>query len=79
MESIEEFKPGVYKHFKGGMYLALTLATDCEDIIKKYVVYISLYENETSQTWVRELSDFLGYKELEDGTKVKRFTFERGI
>lgn len=77
--AIEEFKPGIYKHFKGNKYLALMLSTDCEDIDKKYVVYIALYENENSTVWSREVTDFMGYKTLEDGTKVKRFEFIKDI
>jgi hypothetical protein len=75
--AIEEFKPGIYEHFKGSKYLALTLATDCDDIEKKYVVYISLYENKNGTVWMREVTDFMGYKSLDDGTKVKRFKFLR--
>jgi hypothetical protein len=74
-KAIEEFKPGIYKHFKGHRYLALTLATDCEDIEKKYVIYVTLYENENGTVWSREVTDFMGYKTLEDGKKVKRFEF----
>jgi hypothetical protein len=74
-KAIEEFKPGVYKHFKGNKYLALTLATNCEDIEKQYVIYITLYENETSTVWSREVTDFMGDKELEDGKKIKRFEY----
>ena len=72
---MREFKPGIYRHFKGKLYLALLVATDCEDIEKKNVIYISLYENETSSVWSRELSNFLGMKTLEDGTEVERFKF----
>jgi hypothetical protein len=73
-----KFKPGVYKHFKGGMYLALILAKDSETL-EDVVVYIPLYDNPESNTkaWVRPLDDFMGYKEFEDGTKVKRFEFVR--
>jgi hypothetical protein len=78
-KAIEEFKPGVYKHFKGNNYLALMLSTDCEDTDKKYVIYITLYENEHSTVWSREVTDFMGYKKFEDGTKVKRFKFEKPI
>jgi hypothetical protein len=73
--AIKDFKPGIYKHFKGNLYLAIMLATDCEDIEKKMVVYVSLYENQKSQVWIRPVEDFMGEKKLEDGTNVKRFTF----
>jgi hypothetical protein len=74
--SEREFVPGVYRHFKGGMYLALMLAKDSnteEDV----VVYIPLYYKEESETkaWVRSLKEFMGSKELEDGTVVNRFEF----
>jgi hypothetical protein len=74
----DKFKPGVYKHFKGGMYLALILAKDSENL-EDVVVYIPLYDNQESNTkaWIRKLDDFMGYKEFEDGTKVKRFEFVR--
>ena len=73
---MSKFKPGIYKHFKGGEDLALFTAKDCETL-EDVVVYMSLYDNETSQIWIRPLEDFNGEKELEDGTKVKRFTFLR--
>lgn len=72
-KAVEEFKPGVYKHFKGKNNLAVFLASDCEDPERKLVVYVSMYENERSQLWVREVTDFMGYKEFEDGERVKRF------
>lgn len=74
-KAVNKFKPGIYKHFKGNKYMALTLATDSEDIEKKYVVYIALYENATSTVWSREVTDFMGYKDLGNGKKIKRFTF----
>jgi len=73
---IRHFKLGVYKHFKGGMYLALMLAKDSETE-KDYVVYMPLYDKPESGTraWIRSLDDFIGTKELEDGTVVNRFEF----
>jgi hypothetical protein len=70
----EEFRPGIYKHFKGGQDLALFTAKDSETL-EDFVVYISLYNNENSHTWIRSLKDFNGYKKLENGKKVKRFKF----
>jgi hypothetical protein len=71
-----KFTPGVYRHFKGGMYLALMLAKDSETE-EDTVVYIPLYYKEESETraWVRSLDNFMGTKELEDGTEVNRFEF----
>lgn len=76
MTKKEKFKPGIYKHFKGKLYLALFLAKHSETE-EDVVVYIDLYENKNSQIWVRPLDMFMDYKELEDGTKVKRFEFLR--
>jgi hypothetical protein len=58
------------------LYLALLTAKDSETL-EDFVVYISLYENNNSQIWIRSLKDFNGYKEMEDGKKVKRFKFIR--
>jgi hypothetical protein len=71
-----KFQTGVYRHFKGGMYLALILAKDSETL-EDLVVYIPLYDKAEGGTraWIRPLKDFLGYKELEDGSKVERFQF----
>jgi hypothetical protein len=55
------------------MYLALHLATHSETL-EKMVVYISLYENETSQMWVRPLKMFLERVNVK-GKKVQRFKF----
>jgi hypothetical protein len=71
-----KFKPGIYKHFKGNLYLALFLAKHSETE-KDLVIYVDLYENKNSQIWARPLEMFMGYKELEDGSKVKRFEFVR--
>jgi len=71
---MSKLKLGIYKHFKGNRYLVLTVGKHSETL-EEYVVYISLYENETSQVWIRPLENFMGDKILEDGTKVKRFTF----
>ena len=70
------FKPGVYKHFKGGMYYALMLAKDSETE-EDMVVYIPLYYKEDSNTkaWVRSLDDFMSTKKLDDGKVVNRFEF----
>ncbi len=70
---MKDFKIGIYKHFKGGMYLVLGVGkhTETEELM---VVYVDLYENPNGQLWVRPLKMFTNYKEV-DGKKVKRFTF----
>ena len=71
-----EFKVGVYRHFKGGMYLALMLGKDSETE-DDVVIYIPLYDKLESATraWFRPLDDFMGTKELDDGSVVSRFEF----
>ncbi|HNR53245.1 MAG TPA: DUF1653 domain-containing protein [Candidatus Dojkabacteria bacterium] len=67
---------GVYKHFKGDYYQVLTVGKDSETE-KDMVVYTSLYykEDKGTRVWIRSLEDFMGTKELEDGTIVNRFEF----
>lgn len=76
-EEKNEIPLGKYKHFKGKMYEVLSVARDCENPKKKLVVYKALYEGDfpRGQIWVRQLEDFSGEKEFENGTKVKRFEF----
>ncbi|HRN86526.1 MAG TPA: DUF1653 domain-containing protein [Candidatus Dojkabacteria bacterium] len=70
---MRKFVPGQYRHYKGKKYLALGLAKHSESL-EDLVVYISLYENETSQLWVRPLDMFLEEVEIE-GKKKPRFEF----
>lgn len=67
---------GVYKHFKGDYYQVLTVGLDSETL-QEMVVYQSLYYKPEKETrvWIRPLSDFMGTKELEDGSVVQRFEF----
>lgn len=66
---MEELKVGrVYKHFKGDKYIVEGTAYDCETL-KEMVIYRSLYGE--GKIWIREKSNFLGYK-----GDVKRFVLE---
>jgi hypothetical protein len=67
---------GVYRHFKGDYYQVLTVGKDSETLEEK-VVYTTLYYKSKKETrvWIRPLNDFMGIKEMEDGTIVERFTF----
>lgn len=47
----KDFKPGVYEHYKGGLYTALMLVTHHETK-HLYVVYVS---HTTGETWLRPL------------------------
>jgi len=66
---------GVYKHYKGNLYLVIGLAKNSETL-EDLVVYIPLYtpEEVLSRMWVRPLEMFLSDTEWE-GKTVKRFTY----
>jgi len=50
-------EPGLYQHYKGGMYDLLHEAYDCESK-ERLIVYKSL---ETGRVWVRKHSDFFSF------------------
>lgn len=52
--SCEPLSPGLYRHYKGGMYRVLHLATD-EATLTKSVVYMSL---ETGRVWVKSVDEW---------------------
>lgn len=63
----------IYRHFKGGLYLVLSIAKHSETK-EEYVVYKPLYDSEVS-LWVRPLTEFV--QEVEHGEKhVPRFAME---
>lgn len=64
---------GVYQHYKGNRYLVLAEAKHSETL-ELMVVYVSLYENNESQVWVRPLNMFLSTVEV-DGTIQPRFKY----
>lgn len=76
----EEPKPGErYRHFKGEekIYEIIAVAKNCDNPEKKIVIYRNLYLTEDLQfgvIWARSLENFCGYKTLENGAKIKRFT-----
>jgi hypothetical protein len=70
---MKKFTPGYYRHYKGKKYLAIGLAKHSETL-EPLVIYISLYENETSQIWARPLEMFIDEVEL-DGKKIPRYKF----
>jgi hypothetical protein len=72
MES-SEIKPGKYKHYKNKLYNVLGMAKHSETL-EDLVVYEALYENKTSQLWVRPAKMFLEEVEV-DGKKVSRFEY----
>lgn len=52
------FPNTIYRHFKGGYYLVLSVSTDCNDTSKNYVNYVSL--NGDNKIWSRPLEEFIG-------------------
>lgn len=66
--------PGVYRHFKGGMYCVLTTATHTETE-EELVVYRSL--EEPSKIWVRPVKMFCE-KVDRNGKLIDRFELIEG-
>lgn len=67
------FRPGVYKHYKGGEYDVLTLATHSESL-DKLVVYRARYG--ARNIWVRPVEMFFENVEY-CGVEVERFSYLR--
>lgn len=67
---------GVYRHFKGEYCKVLTVGLDT-DTLEELVVYIALCYKPEKETrvWIRSLKEFMGTKEMEDGSVIKRFEF----
>jgi hypothetical protein len=65
-------KPGIYRHFKGGIYRVIGIAKHSETL-EDYVVYEALCENKSGQLWIRPQSKFTGLA-LYRGKQVSRFT-----
>jgi len=66
-------KHGVYQHHKGKKYLVLGIVKHSETL-EDLVLYIPLYESDTSQLWVRPVGMFTEVIEKE-GKSFPRFTF----
>lgn len=70
---MDELKMGVYRHFKGGLYLVIGIARHSETE-EEMVVYVPLYPTGGAQMAVRPRNMFEG--EASTHYKmVKRFTF----
>jgi hypothetical protein len=66
------FRPGKYRHYKGGEYQALTVACH-EETHDWYVVYRPLYEHKDApEMWIRPYTSFFGTVNL-DGIITQRF------
>lgn len=63
------FKLGIYRHYKGGEYLAYSTSIH-EETLEPLVHYYSLLKK---KNWTRTLDNFTGHVE---NLKVKRFVFQ---
>ena len=70
------FKKGIYRHFKTGReYRVLGIAKHTETL-EDFVMYEALYENTTSNFWIRPLKMFTEEVSFE-GKTAPRFLFVR--
>ncbi len=72
-EMIEDFRPGVYEHYKGRQYLALCLARE-DETDEVVVVYSRLYARAGLPMSTRRLQVWNEVVEVE-GRLVPRFAF----
>lgn len=70
-----EFKPGIYRHYKGCEYKAIMVAKHSETE-EEMVVYQALYGE--FGYWVRPLQMFMGTVQV-DGQAVPRFEFMKDL
>lgn len=68
---MQNLQLGKYQHYKGMKYLVLGVAKHSETK-EDLVVYVTLYDNDLANLWVRPLSMFLEEVTV-DGQKVPRF------
>ena len=72
MSSAADPSPGRYRHYKGGAYEVLGVATHSETE-ERLVVYRPLYGE--GALWVRPLAMFIEWVEV-DGERMPRFAIE---
>lgn len=73
MREIEEFRPGVYRHYKGAYYLAIGLAR-ADETNETVVVYTRLYAREGLPLSTRLLGIWNEDVEI-NGELVRRFEY----
>lgn len=71
-QGVEMINPGTYRHFKGGRYLVLDVATDA-DTLERVAYYVSL---DYGTRWVRKESEFEESVAWPDGKVHHRFIRE---
>lgn len=78
-------RPGVYRHFRGGEYLTLTVGWRMrengaeESVHERVVIYVALYDHPDygpNAIWDRSIVGFQEMVEL-DGQQIPRFEFVR--
>lgn len=62
---------GIYKHYKGDLYIVEDIAYDCETV-DELVIYRGLYNE--ARLWVRPLKDFI--KEVNKNGQKHRFELQ---
>ncbi len=72
-ETARSFRPGIYRHYKGGIYQALFVGRSSESAEEESVIYRSL---ENGFVWIRPLAMFLETVKVE-GYEGPRFTWVR--
>lgn len=70
----EDFRPGVYRHYKGAHYLALGLARE-DETEELVVVYVRLYARAGMPMSTRKLRIWAETVTGADGRPVPRFEF----
>ncbi|MBP9758298.1 DUF1653 domain-containing protein [Candidatus Dojkabacteria bacterium] len=68
---MKNFKPGIYKHYKGNYYKVHGLTRHSETL-EWLVYYEALYENKESQFWVRPYEMFID-DVIKNGKKIPHF------
>lgn len=70
---MEDLKAGVYKHYKGGLYMLLGQATHSETG-EQLIAYVQLSGKQGSKIWVRPYDSFVGEVTV-DGVRKPRFGY----
>ena len=72
-DEIPTLPAGVWRHYKGGLYVVLGIARD-DATDEQVVVYVRLYRRDGIPMSVRRLDEFRSTVEV-DGVNVPRFVF----